>query len=474
MKFYFRLTIGLLIFITVFFSGCVNNDNKINDNENSKNCVNWSYAEVILKRINVPVFADKTYNILDFGAIGDGITDCSEAIINAINSCNENGGGTVLVPEGIFLTGKIHLQSNVNFHISKGATLKFSTDKSKYLPIVHTRFEGMECMNYSPFIYAYEKENIAVTGEGVIDGQGQAWWNWKGPWEGLIEIGWKEGMPNQLDDVALLHKMVEDYVPVEKRIFGEAHLLRPNFIQPYKCKNILIEGITIINSPMWIIHPVLSENITIKNVKIESLGPNNDGCDPESCKNILIKACYFNNGDDCIAIKSGRNNDGRKHNIPCEDIVVQDCIMKEGHGGIVIGSEISGGVKNIFAENCYMDSPHLERALRIKSNSLRGGKVENIFFRNSEVKQVKEAVIKVNMFYESFRSDYIPSVSNIVVENIISEKSKYAVWIKAYKSEPVRDIQLVNCEFHNAKSGLFIENASNMVMKNVNFYSSEN
>ena len=201
-------------------------------------------------------------------------------------------------------------------------------------------------MNYSPLIYAYEEENIAVTGKGILDGQGsnENWWNWKGN----KNSGWTEGTPNQKDDRDKLFKLAENNVPPEERVFGDGHYLRPNFVQPYKCKNVLIEGVTFKNSPMWFIHPVLCENVSIKDVTVEGLGPNNDGCDPESSKNVLIKNCYFNTGDDCIAIKSGRNNDGRRINVPSENIIIQNCHMKEGHGGVVIGSEISGGVKNVF------------------------------------------------------------------------------------------------------------------------------
>ena len=461
----------LLFFcITVIFS-CSDISKKDTPPFSLNQELDWSYADHIISQIILPEFPDAIFNILNYGAVGDSVTDCTNAINEAIRECSSKKGGTVLIPEGCFLTGAIHLLNNVNLHISEGAVLKFTTGKSKFLPVVHTRFEGMECMNYSPFIYAYKQENIAITGKGILDGQGKAWWSWKGPWDGQVETGWEEGIPNQLKDVAVLLEMVKNEIPFQKRIFGEGSLLRPNFIQPYQCKNVLIEGITLINSPMWIIHPVLSENVTVKNVKIESLGPNNDGCNPESCKNVWIKDCFFNNGDDCIAIKSGRNEDGRRIGIPCENIVIQNCEMKEGHGGIVIGSEMSGDVRNIFAENCKLNSPHLDRALRIKSNSVRGGKVENVFFRNSEVKEVNEAVVKINMFYDWDRAEFIPSVSKIYVNGIKSEKSMYAVWIKAYKDKPVDGLNITDCTFDNVSKGMFIENVENLTIQNVHCYS---
>src|SRR4051812_44041151 len=234
----------------------------------------------ILARIKPPVFPKRDFVITKFGAKPGIQNDSTASIARAIDACSKAGGGRVMIPPGEFLTGAVHLKSNVNLHISKGATLKFSTNDKSYLPIVFTRWEGMELMSYSPFIYAFQQTNIAITGEGTLDGQSDQEHFWL--WNGNPKYGWKEGMPNQRAARAKLYKMMEDGISVEKRVFGEGSYLRPNFIQPYRCKNILIEGVRIINSPMWEIHPVLSENITVRNVHISSHGPNNDGCDPES------------------------------------------------------------------------------------------------------------------------------------------------------------------------------------------------
>ena len=426
----------------------------------------WDKLDEILVQIVEPSFPEKVHNITLYGAIGDGVTDCSDAFKKAIDECNKTSGGMVMVPEGTFLTGPIYLKSNVNLYISENATVKFTDDKSKYLPVVFTRWEGVECMNYSPLIYAYNEENIAVTGKGVLDGQGSDdnWWSWKGN----KDSGWTEGKPNQKKDRDLLFKMAEDGIPPEKRVFGDGHFLRPNFFQPYKCKNVLIEGVTFKDSPMWFINPVLCENITVKNVTVEGLGPNNDGCNPESSKNVLIKNCYFNTGDDCIAIKSGRNSDGRRINIPSENIVIQNCTMKEGHGGVVIGSEISGGVKNVFAENCSMSSPNLDRAIRIKTNAVRGGVIENLFVRNITVGQVKEAVIKIDFYYEEGENGkFLPVVKNLDFSNITSEKSEFAIWIKAFENSPVENIRLDSCIFKNVEKDNLIENVKLIEMKSV-------
>jgi polygalacturonase len=421
----------------------------------------WEKLDEILEYIIEPSFPEKNYNITSYGAVGDGLTDCTGAFKKAIDECSKNGGGMVLVPEGIFLTGPIHLKNNVNLNITKNAVVKFSGDKNKYLPVVFTRWEGVECMNYSPLIYAYEQENIAITGKGILDGQGSNgnWWSWKGN----IEYGWKDDLPNQKKDRGELFEMTEKNIPPEERIFGDGHYLRPNFVQLYRCKNILIEGVIFKNSPMWFIHPVLCENVTVKNITVEGLGPNNDGCNPESSKNVLIKNCYFNTGDDCIAIKSGRNNDGRRINVPSENIIIQNCTMKEGHGGVVIGSEISGGVKNVFAENCVMSSPNLDRAIRIKTNAVRGGIIENIYTRNITVGEVKEAVIKINYYYEEGdKGNYLPEVRNLFFSNITSEKSEYAIWIKAFENSPVQNLNIDCCNFKNVEKENIIENVKSM------------
>lgn len=412
----------------------------------------WEQVPKILSRIKAPTFPDRDFSITDYGAAGDGKTDCTEAFKKAISAASEAGGGRVVVPAGSFLTGAIHLKSNVNLYVSENAVIKFSNDPNKYLPAVFTRWEGVECMNYSPLIYAYKQKNIAITGKGILNGQGESWWEWK----------------KIRRDVQSLYKQGQTGAPVKDRQYG-GKTLRPNMIEPYKCKNILIEGITIRNGPFWHIHPVLSKNIIVRNIRVDGMGPNNDGCNPESCKNVLIEGCYFNTGDDCIAIKSGRNNDGRRVNKPSENIIIRNCQMKAGHGGVVIGSETSGSVRNIFAENCIMDDPNLDRALRLKTNSVRGGVIENVYMRNVTVGQVKESVLHIFYFYgEGDSGKFTPKVRNINMENVTSKKSKYALFLKGYERSPITDVRLKNCTFDNVESPDIIDNVKNLVLENVN------
>lgn len=420
----------------------------------------------ILARIKPPTFKNKNYKITKYGAVADGKTLATEAIKKAIDECSKKGGGRVVVPAGEFLTGAIHLKSNVNLYISKGATLKFSMNPKDYLPIVHTRWEGMELMHLSPFIYAYEQENIAVTGEGVLDGQGKSFF-WK--WHGNARYGGNPDVLSQKATRARLYEMMDKGVPVEQRIFGgETDYLRPQFIQPYKCKNVLIEGVKIVDSPMWEIHPVLCENVTVRKVHIDSHGPNNDGCDPESCKDVLIEDCYFDTGDDCIAIKSGRNDDGRRINVPTENVIVRGCQMKDGHGGITIGSEISGGVRNVFGENCIMDSPNLDHALRVKNNASRGGLLENFYFRNVTIGQVAHAIITIDFNYEEgAKGKYKPVMRNFTAENIKSGKSEYVLDAQGFENAPIENITIKNSTFENVGKGIMAANLKGTKIENV-------
>jgi polygalacturonase len=425
----------------------------------------WGKVPEILSRIESPVFRDQDYRIEDYGAVGNGKIDCTDGFREAITECHRSGGGRVLVTPGVYLSGPIHLKSQVNLHIESGATIKFSTDPAAYLPPVYSRWEGTELLNYSPLIYAFEQENIGITGNGTLDGQADEnnWWRWKG----RTEYGWKENDPHQGPATDRLREMAARAVPVEERAFGEGHFLRPQFIQPYRCQRVLIQGLTIKNSPMWEVHPVLCRNVTVQGIRVTSHGPNNDGCNPESCSDVLIKDCYFDTGDDCIALKSGRNEDGRRVGQPCENVIIQGCTMRDGHGGVVLGSEVSGNIRNVYAENCQMDSPNLERVLRIKTNSVRGGIVENVFIRNIEVGQVADAVVRVNFFYqEGDVGPYNPVVRNIEVRNVNSRKSSYGIYLRGYADSPITDIRLIDCTFQNVENPNLIENVRNLSLVN--------
>ena len=417
----------------------------------------------IEKSIRVPQFADKDYVITKFGAKTDGTAAKNQkAIQKAIDKCSAKGGGRVIIPTGQkFLTAAIQLKNGVNLVIEEGAVLEFAFEPELY-PIVPTRWEGLDCWNLSPLIYAYQAKDIAITGKGTIDGGGsnETWW----PWCGNKRFGMKEGGIAQNQGArARLLKYAEDGVDMDERRFGPTDGLRPQMINFNQCDGILIEDVTLLRSPFWVIHPLLSTDITVRGVHINNDGPNGDGCDPESCDRVLIENCYFNTGDDCIAIKSARNNDGRQGGQgrfagkPSKNIIIRHCKMQNGHGGVVIGSEISGGCQNVYAEDCEMDSPNLDRVLRIKTNSCRGGIIENINMRNITVGQCGEAVLKINTDYEPREiccRGFNPTVRNVTMENVTCQKSKYGVMVVGMPDAcQVYDVDVINCKFNGVQDG---------------------
>ena len=417
----------------------------------------------IEQSIRMPQFANREFPITKYGAKPTNTAAKNQkAIQKAIDTCSKKGGGRVVVPAGQhFLTAAITLKSGVNLVIDEGAVLEFAFEPELY-PIVPTRWEGLDCWNLSPLIYAYQAKDIAITGKGTIDGGGsnETWW----PWCGNKKFGMKEGgIAQNMGARARLLKQAEDGVDMDERRFGPTDGLRPQMVNFNLCEGVLIEGVTLLRSPFWVLHPVLCQDVTVRGVHINNDGPNGDGCDPESCDRVLIENCFFNTGDDCIAIKSGRNNDGREGGQgryagrPSKNIIIRNCEMQNGHGGIVIGSEISGGCQNVFAENCRMDSPSLDRVLRIKSNSCRGGIIENINMRNITVGQCREAVLKINTDYDPREvccRGFNPTVRNVWMENVTSQKSKYGVMIVGMPNAcQVYDIDLKDCHFNGVAQG---------------------
>ena len=428
----------------------------------------WLKADAIRAEIVVPSFPENDFTIIDFGAITGADNDSTDALAKAIKACHNAGGGRVVVPAGEFHTGPVHLLSNVNLHVEKGATLKFIPEPKRYLPAVLTRWEGLEHMGYSPLVYAYGQQNIAVTGEGVLDGcaDDDTWWPWKGEHS---ERHWRL-IPGE-DQKTARNKLMADAeagVPVEKRLYAEGAYLRPPFFQPYNCDNVLVEGVTIKNSPFWLLNPVLCNSVTVRGVTLDSHGPNSDGCDPESCNLVVIEDCNFNTGDDCIAIKSGRNADGRRINVPTQNVVIANCNMQDGHGGVVIGSEISGGVNNVFVENCTMNSPLLERAIRIKTNSIRGGVIEHLRYRNLEVGDVQNAIV-VNFFYEEGDAGtFDPTVRDIVIENLHCKNViRKPFNLQGFERAPMRDITVRNCTFARGGEPSIVRHVENFTLDNV-------
>lgn len=366
----------------------------------------WSLVPSILEKINAPNIPDNEFNVVDFGAKADPTFDSKPSIQNAIDSMSIIGGGKVIIPKGEYLlNGPIHLKSNIKFHLSEGAVIYFGTNPEDYLPLVEVRWEGTRCLNYSPFIYAYKQKNIAITGKGTIDGQQDKFW-----------ILWKLIQDN---DKKRLRTMGKNLVPLEDRVFGRGHFLRPTLIEPYDCENVLIEGVTVKNSPFWTIHPVFCTNVIIRDVNIRPGQSNDDGVDPESSKYVLIEECDFYTEDDNIAIKAGRDNDAWLENggRTTENIIIRNNVFhKSNAGAISIGSEMSGGVRNVFSENNVMKN--VGRPFYIKSNTDRGGFVEHIYHRNTKVDTCGEFV-RIRLDYKGADAGENPAeFSKFYFENI--------------------------------------------------------
>jgi polygalacturonase len=325
------------------------------------------------------------------------------------------------------------LASNINLHVSTGAELAFSQDFDDYLPPVLTRWEGQEMYGYSPLIYARDCENIAVTGGGKLDGQGAAWWPWK---------------KTQREAAEKLYQLASSGVPPAKRVFASVGGLRPSFIQTVNCKNVLIEGVTLTSGPFWTIHPVYSENVIVRRVRVQTTGPNNDGCDPDSSKNVLIEDSFFSTGDDCVVIKSGLNEDGWRIGKASENIVVRRLHGEAGHGGVVVGSEMSGSVRNVWVTDSEFVGT--DRGLRIKSMRGRGGTIENVFYENVRHQDIRLMVVELTSFYATStlkpKTDTPPTIRKIFVKNISARGAKQAIDIVGLHEIPIRDVSFENVD----------------------------
>ena len=458
----FDFKINFLIFLILIFSCSSITDNDINWEEKVK-------SDILA--IPIPQFPKKMYKLLDYSSEVNSVS-----IQKVIDLCNSQGGGVVVVPHGEYNDiGKIELKSNVRLHFEDGTKINFSKDKNDFLPMVLTSWEGNDVYNFSSFIHAESQNNIAITGNVVLNGNGSKndWWDWK---DKSLPVPMR--VENRPDIRPKLLKQNRDNIPVEERKYGIDSKLRAYFMTLRNCKNIYIKGITLINSPMWNIHPLMSENIIIDSVTIISPNnsPNTDGINPESSKNILIQNSVISVGDDCIAIKSGRNNDGRKRNKPSENIYIRDCIFANGHGGIVIGSELSGGVRNIIIENCKMNSPNLLRALRIKSNEYRGAYVENIVMRDVQIDTIGGPIVGINMDYKSYDTEktkdkFYTSCDGILVENIQCNFANQGWLINGSKILPIKDVKFKNWTIESVKYGIHHKNVKSLILEDVSIES---
>jgi polygalacturonase len=386
-----------------------------------------------MQPIKVFNFPKRDFPITDYGAVKGGKIDNTQAIAKTIDICNKAGGGRVVVPVGEWLTGAIHLKSNVNLHLEENAVLCFTDDPADYMPAVMTSWEGMECYNYSPLLYAFECENVAITGKGTISPKMHTWKKWFG-----------RPQPH-LDALKQLYTQASMDIPVEQRqmAIGENHL-RPHLIHFNRCKNVLLDGFKIRESPFWTIHIYLCNGGIARNLDVKAHGHNNDGIDIEMTRNFLVENCTFDQGDDAIVIKSGRNRDAWRLNTPCENIVVSNCKIINGHTLLGIGSELSGGIRNIYMHDC--SAQDTQYFFFIKTNHRRGGFVENIYMKNVKA-GTAQRVIKIDTEVLYQWKDLVPTyetrytkIEGIHIDNIVCDTTDAIYELKGNANHPIKNV----------------------------------
>jgi polygalacturonase len=402
-------------------------------------------APFAMPAIIVPDFsACPRFSITRFGAREGDKARTTAAIRQAIAAAHAAGAGVVVVPPGTWDTGAIHLRSNVNLHLERGACLLFSDDPADYLPPVQTSWEGIECLNYSPLIYAFDCTNVALTGEGKVQARMGTW------------SVWSARPKPHMDALVALYNMAWRKVPVARRDMtgGEAHL-RPHFIQFNRCRNVLVEDITIQDSPFWVLHPLLCRDVVIRRVKIQALGHNNDGVDPEMSQNVLIDRCSFDQGDDAVSVKSGRDHDAWRIGVPARNIVMRDSRIRNGHQLMAIGSELSAGIENVYVHNCHFDhagsgsKSAINNLLFVKTNERRGGYVRNIHMDGVSATTIAGSVLAVETDVLYQWRDLLPTydrrltaIEGLHVSNVVVEEAKSVCAITAEREAPVRHVTL--------------------------------
>jgi len=448
--------------------------------------------------VDLPTFKKDTFNIIKYGAIPDGLSLNTKSINAAILECNKKGGGVVLIPAGLWLTGPIEIKTNVNLHLQKNALLQFTTDFDQY-PLVKGNWEGLPQMRNQSPISATDQQNIAITGFGIIDGGGEAWRLVKK--DKLTETQWKKLVASG----GIVGEDKKSWYPSEKFFKGSQlknpgviepgktpefynsikDFLRPNLLVITNCKKILLEGVSFQNSPAWCLHPLMSEHLTVKNVDVKNpwYAQNGDGIDLESCKNVLIENSSFDVGDDGICIKSGRDEAGRKRAMPTQDVIIRNCVVYQAHGGFVIGSEMSGGAKNIYVDDCTFIGTDI--GLRFKTTRGRGGIVENIFINNISMKNIVGEAILFDMYYAAQDpvpltgekreppkvetqpvSEATPQFKNFTIKNVVCNGAAKAIFVRGLPEMSVKNIVLENMVLQ-ANDGLDMTEGSGIALKNI-------
>jgi len=407
-------------------------------------------------------------SIAAHGADPSGKIKCTDIINNLIDSLSASGGGTLFFPAGTFYTGPIVMKSNITLYLDAGSVVRFSDDFDDYMPMVHSRWEDVRVRNFKSQIYAYRCENISIRGDGHFEGQGKKWWDFmRSVISGqMANSKWQE----------IFMKENESLLSWNQYIKGKNNFLRPPMITTYECKNVLIEGVSFSNPPFWTIMPAFSENITITGITIENPGnsPNTDGIDPSSCRNVHISDCHITVGDDCIVIKSGRDEDGREAASPTENITITNCTMLEGHGGVVIGSEMSGGVRRISISNCVFEGTDI--GIRIKTMRGRGGVVEDVRVSNVTMYKIVNEGILITLRYQPTQpeplSERTPAVRNIQISNINIRDAQRPAAIYGLDEMAVSHVSFNDIRSFS-RQGILLENTSGISFHDIEMEISE-
>ncbi len=394
-------------------------------------------------------------NVKDRGADPTGNKKCTKVLNDLITELSAKGGGTLFFPAGTFFTGPIIMKSNITLWLDAGAIVKFSDDFDDYLPMVQSRWEDVRVKNFASQVYAYKCENIAIRGRGHFDGQGKKWWDY-------MRTAFS-GQPPQSKWQETFKKENAEMLAKNAYIRAKNNFLRPPMITTYECKNVLIEGVSFSNPPFWTIMPAFTDNLTITGITIEnpSNSPNTDGIDPSSCRNVHISNCHITVGDDCIVIKSGRDEDGREAARPTENITITNCTMLRGHGGVVIGSEMSGGVKRVAITNCVFEGT--DRGIRVKTMRGRGGVIEDLLVSNIVMNNIINEGVLITLRYQNSApepvSERTPACHNVRISGIIQRGGTRPVAIYGLEEMDVNDVSISDME-SITKMGILVENAN--------------
>ncbi|MBD5778560.1 glycoside hydrolase family 28 protein [Pelagicoccus sp. NFK12] len=396
-------------------------------------------------------------SIVEFGALPEDRAATTHALALAIANASAAGGGVVVVPEGKWLCSGIRFKSNVNLHLERGARLSFSGAPEDYLPAVSSSWEGFECLNYAPLIYGYECENVAISGEGTLVAEMEVWEEWFAR------------PPAHMEGLKRLYEMGSKDWPLDMRDMTEGDAnLRPQFVQFNRCRHVLIEGVSIVNSPFWVLHPFLCEDVVIRRVSVKAHGHNNDGVDPEMCQNLLIEDCVFDQGDDAIAIKSGRNRDAWRIGVPTRNVVIRNCEVKNAHQLLAVGTELSAGVENVLVENCRLDKSigEVGHLLYIKTNERRGGWVRNVWMRDIEAGDLRKGILGIDTDVLFQWRDLVPTyekrmtrIESVRVENIRVGEVGYVYRILGDERLPVADVRMSGIKYESAREANEVRNA---------------